>query len=123
MARLADRPVPPVVLANRPAPTHFATASIPSPFGPPNPPMPDPTAYWARNLRYLAILLAIWFAVSFGCGILFADALNAIRIPGTGFKLGFWFAQQGSIYVFVVLIFFYARLMNRLDREFGVAEE
>ena len=85
--------------------------------------MPDPTAYWARNLRYLTILLAIWFAVSFGCGILFAGALNAVRIPGTGFKLGFWFAQQGSIYVFVVLIFVYARLMNRLDREFGVAEE
>ena len=85
--------------------------------------MPDPTAYWSRNLRYLAILLAIWFAVSFGCGILLADALNEIRIPGTGFKLGFWFAQQGSIYVFVALIFVYARLMNRLDREFGVAEE
>ena len=84
---------------------------------------PDPTTYWARNLRYLAILLAIWFAVSFGCGILFADALNEIRIPGTGFKLGFWFAQQGSIYVFVALIFVYARLMNRLDREFEVAEE
>ena len=85
--------------------------------------MPHPTAYWARNLRYLTILLAIWFTFSFGCGILFADALNMIRIPGTGFKLGFWFAQQGSIYVFVVLIFVYARLMNRLDREFGVAEE
>ncbi len=85
--------------------------------------MPDPAAYWARNLRYLTILLAIWFAVSFGGGILFADALNAVRIPGTGFKLGFWFAQQGSIYVFVVLIFVYARLMNRLDREYGVAEE
>lgn len=85
--------------------------------------MPDPTAYWARNLRYLAILLSVWFAVSFGCGILFADALNTVRIPGTGFKLGFWFAQQGSIYVFVVLIFVYARLMNRLDREYGVAEE
>ena len=91
---------------------------------PPNPsPMPDTNAYWARNLRYLGILLSIWFVVSYGFGILFADALNAIRIPGTGFKLGFWFAQQGSIYVFVVLIFVYARLMNRLDREFGVAEE
>ena len=85
--------------------------------------MPDPNAYWSRNLRYLAVLLAIWFVVSFGFGILFADALNEVRIPGTGFKLGFWFAQQGSIYVFVVLIFVYARLMNRLDREFGVAEE
>ena len=85
--------------------------------------MADTNEYWARNLRYLRILLLIWFAVSFGCGILFADALDAVRIPGTGFGLGFWFAQQGSIYVFVVLIFVYARLMNRLDREYGVAEE
>ena len=85
--------------------------------------MPDRNAYWSRNLRYLRILLAIWFAASFGCGILFADALDSLRIPGTGFKLGFWFAQQGSIYVFVVLIFVYARLMNRLDGEFGVAED
>ena len=79
--------------------------------------------YWSRNIRYLLILLAVWFVASYGFGILFADALNAIRIPGTGFKLGFWFAQQGSIYVFVVLIFVYVRLMNRLDDEFGVAEE
>ena len=85
--------------------------------------MPDPNAYWARNLRYLFMLLSIWFVVSYGFGILFVDALNTVRIPGTGFKLGFWFAQQGSIYVFVVLIFVYARLMNQLDREFGVAEE
>ncbi len=85
--------------------------------------MPDPNAYWARNLRYLFMLLSIWFVVSYGFGILFVDALNTVRIPGTGFKLGFWFAQQGSIYVFVVLIFVYARLMNRLDREFGVEEE
>ena len=84
--------------------------------------MSDPSTYWSRNLRYLAILLSIWFAVSYGCGILFADALNAVRIPGTGFKLGFWFAQQGSIYVFVALIFVYSRLMNRLDREFGMDE-
>ena len=84
--------------------------------------MPDPNAYWARNLRYLFILLCIWALVSYGFGIVFADALNAVRIPGTGFKLGFWFAQQGSIYVFVVLIFVYSRLMNRLDAEFGVAE-
>ena len=85
--------------------------------------MPDPNAYWARNLRYLFMLLSIWFVVSYGFGILFVDALDTVRIPGTGFKLGFWFAQQGSIYVFVVLIFVYARLMNRLDREFGVEEE
>ena len=79
--------------------------------------------YWRKNLRYLALLLSIWFAVSYGCGILLKDALDSVRIPGTGFKLGFWFAQQGSIYVFVVLIFVYVRLMNRLDREFGVSED
>ncbi len=88
-----------------------------------NAPGPDVTGYWTRNLRYLVLLLAIWFVVSYGFGILFVDVLNQIRIPGTGFKLGFWFAQQGSIYTFVVLIFVYVRLMNRLDAEFGVAEE
>jgi putative solute:sodium symporter small subunit len=70
-------------------------------------------AYWGRNLTYVAVLLAIWFAVSYGAGILLAERLNAVRIPGTGFPLGFWFAQQGSIYVFVVLIFIYVRLVNR----------
>jgi putative solute:sodium symporter small subunit len=79
--------------------------------------------YWRRNLRYLAVLLGIWFAVSYGAGILFAQQLNELRIPRTGFPLGFWFAQQGSIYVFVVLIFVYVALMNRLDREFDVDEE
>jgi putative solute:sodium symporter small subunit len=79
--------------------------------------------YWRRNLRYLSVLLTIWFAVSYGAGILFVDVLNRVTIPGTGFELGFWFAQQGSIYTFVVLIFVYVFLMNRLDREFGVAEE
>jgi len=79
--------------------------------------------YWRRNLRYVAALLAVWFAVSFGAGILLVEPLNRIRIPGTGFPLGFWFAQQGSIYVFVILIFVYVRLMNRLDREMGVDEE
>lgn len=82
-----------------------------------------PAEYWRRNLRYLAVLLTIWFAVSYGAGILFAELLNSVRIPGTGFPLGFWFAQQGSIYVFVVLIFVYVALMNRLDREFDVDEE
>ncbi|PPK84349.1 putative solute:sodium symporter small subunit [Neolewinella xylanilytica] len=76
--------------------------------------------YWRTNLRYLAILLTIWFAVSFGCGILLVDELNRLRIGGA--KLGFWFAQQGSIYVFVVLIFVYVYLMNRLDRRYGVNE-
>jgi len=69
--------------------------------------------YWRKNLTYLAVLLSIWFIVSFGCGILFKDALNNIRLGG--FKLGFWFAQQGAIYVFVILIFVYVWLMNRLD--------
>lgn len=80
-------------------------------------------AYWRRNLLYLGVLLSIWFVVSYGCGILFVDALNAVRLPGTGFKLGFWFAQQGSIYVFVALIFVYVWLMNRLDRKYGVEED
>ena len=82
----------------------------------------DHLAYWRRNLRYLGGLLAIWALVSFGAGILFAGALDTVRIPGTGFPLGFWFAQQGAIYVFVVLIFVYVFLMNRLDREFDVDE-
>lgn len=84
--------------------------------------MPDRMKeYWKRNLRYLAILLSIWFVVSYGFGIVFADALNNIRLGG--FKLGFWFAQQGSIYVFVVLIFVYVWLMNKLDKEFDVDEK
>jgi putative solute:sodium symporter small subunit len=77
-------------------------------------------AYWRANLRYLAVLLAIWFVVSYGAGILAVDALDGIRIAG--FKLGFWFAQQGAIYVFVALIFVYVGLMNRLDRRFDVDE-
>lgn len=80
-------------------------------------------AYWRANLRLLGGLLGVWFLVSYGFGILFVDALNRIRIPGTGFPLGFWFAQQGSIYVFVVLIFVYVWRMNRLDARFGVAED
>ncbi len=79
--------------------------------------------YWRRNLKYVGILLSVWFAVSYGAGILFVEQLNRIRIPGTGFPLGFWFAQQGAIYVFLVLIFVYVFLMNRLDREFGVDED
>ena len=71
--------------------------------------------YWKSNLRYLAILLAIWFLVSFLFGIVFADYLNQFHLGG--FPLGFWFAQQGSIYVFVLLIFIYVRLMNKLDKE------
>jgi putative solute:sodium symporter small subunit len=73
--------------------------------------------YWKKNLKYLALLLSIWFLVSFGFGILLVDELNSVRFGG--FKLGFWFAQQGSIYVFVILIFVYIRLMNKLDKKFG----
>jgi len=77
--------------------------------------------YWKRNLRYLLILLLIWFTVSYGCGILFVDELNMIKIGG--FKLGFWFAQQGAIYIFVILIFIYVHLMNKLDKKHKVEEE
>lgn len=77
--------------------------------------------YWKKNLTYLAILLSIWASVSFGASIIFAEALNSIKIGG--FKLGFWFAQQGSIYIFVILIFVYVWLMNRLDKEFDVDEK
>lgn len=78
------------------------------------------TAYWKENLRYLVILLLIWFAVSYGAGIFFKDALDAFHIGG--FPLGFWFAQQGSIYVFVILIFVYVQLMNKLDKKYGFNE-
>ena len=74
-------------------------------------------AYWRANLRILAILMSIWFVVSFGCGILFVEPLNQIKLGG--FKFGFWMAQQGSIYVFVALIFVYVRKMNKLDRKFN----
>jgi len=83
----------------------------------------DSRSYWAANLRLLVILLAIWAVVSFGCGILLTEWLDRFRIPGTGFKLGFWFAQQGSIYVFVALIFVYVWRMNALDRKYNVHEE
>ena len=72
--------------------------------------------YWKTNLKYLVVLLLVWFTVSFGFGILLVDQLNKIRFGG--FKLGFWFAQQGAIYVFVILIFVYIYLMNRLDKKF-----
>ena len=78
-------------------------------------------AYWRENLRYLVILLSIWFLVSFGAGILFKDFLNQFRMGG--FKLGIWFAEQGSIYVFVILIFVYVRLMNKLDKKYGYDED
>lgn len=71
--------------------------------------------YWRRNVIYSLILLAVWAGVGLGCGILFADKLNQHLLPGTGFPLGFWFAQQGSIIAFVVIILIYCLLMNRLD--------
>lgn len=78
-------------------------------------------AYWKKNLSYLGILLAVWFLVGYVLSIFMVDSLNTIRIGG--FKLGFWFAQQGAMYVFVILIFVYVRWMNKLDKEFGVAED
>jgi len=72
--------------------------------------------YWRSNLKILSILLSIWFIVSFGFGIIFSDSLDQLQIGG--FKLGFWFAQQGSIYFFVILIFIYIYLMNRLDKKY-----
>ena len=77
----------------------------------------DKTTYWKTNLRYVVILLAIWFTVSYGFGILLVDVLDQIKI--FGFKLGFWFAQQGSIFTFVILIFVYVWLMNRLDKKYN----
>lgn len=77
-------------------------------------------AYWKENIRYVLILMSVWFIVSYGAGIMFKDALNEIRLGG--FKLGFWFAQQGAMYVFVILIFVYVRLMNKLDKKYGYDE-
>ena len=78
-------------------------------------------AYWKANLRLVAMLLAIWFVVSYLFGIILVDQLNAI--PLGGYKLGFWFAQQGSMYVFVFLIFFYANRIGKLDKKFNVHED
>ncbi len=80
-------------------------------------------AYWKENVRLVSILLSIWFVVSYGFSILLVDVLDTLPLPGTGFKLGFWFAQQGSIYVFVILIFVYVRLMKKLDRRYQVNED
>jgi putative solute:sodium symporter small subunit len=79
------------------------------------------SAYWRANLRLVALCLVVWFVCSYGFGIFFVEELNTIRFGG--FKLGFWFAQQGSIYIFVILIFFYAWRMNRIDREYDVHED
>ena len=79
-------------------------------------------AYWKANVRLVLLLLSVWFVVSYGAGILFVDVLDRVTLPGTSVPLGFWFAQQGSIYVFVALIFVYVWRMNRMDREYGVDE-
>jgi putative solute:sodium symporter small subunit len=81
----------------------------------------DQAAYWRRNLTYIVAILAVWLAVTAGAAIVFADALDAVRLGGI--PLGFWFAEQGVILVYVVLVAIYARLMNALDRRFGVFED
>ncbi|HAS46452.1 MAG TPA: DUF4212 domain-containing protein [Microscillaceae bacterium] len=78
-------------------------------------------SYWRTNLKYLLVLLVIWFTVSYGFGILLVDQLNTVKLGG--FKLGFWFAQQGSIFTFVILIFIYVYLMNKLDKKYDVDEK
>ena len=79
------------------------------------------TEYWRANIRLVTGCLLVWFTVSFGCGILLVDFFNQFQIGG--YKLGFWFAQQGSIFSFLILIFFYAFRMNALDRRYGVSED
>ena len=79
------------------------------------------TAYWRENVRLMVILLSVWFVISYLCGIVFVEELNTIRLGG--YKLGFWFAQQGSMYGFVAIIFIYARLMAKLDRKYDVHEK
>ena len=83
--------------------------------------MKNTDSYWKANLRLMISLLVVWFLASFGCGILFVDYLNQFRL--FGFKLGFWFSQQGSIYIFVILIFVYVWRMNKLDKRYGVDED
>ena len=81
----------------------------------------SPQNYWKRNLRYLLVLLIIWFLCSYGAGIIFKNSLNNVKLGG--FKMGFWFAHQGSIYIFCIIIFVYVYLMNKLDKEFDVDEK
>ncbi|MFC4486191.1 DUF4212 domain-containing protein [Enterococcus faecalis] len=81
----------------------------------------SPQAYWSATLRLISIVLVVWFIVSYLAGIILAPALNSIHLGG--YPLGFWFAHQGSMYVFVALIFYYAYAMDKIDREFDVHEE
>ena len=113
-----------LIVASDPLATPWSRSqSTPAMTLPPDRRAVSSEGYWRKNLTYVGMLLVVWFVISYGAGILFVEPLNRIRLPGTGFPLGFWFAQQGSIYVFVVLIFVYVYLMNRLDREFGVDED
>lgn len=82
---------------------------------------PSMQDYWKKNLSYLVILLSIWFVASYLLGIILHEPLNEFRLAG--FKLGFWFAHQGSMFVFIIIIFIYVRLMNKLDKEFDVDEK
>lgn len=86
-------------------------------------PSSSEASYWKANLRLLLPLLVVWFAVSFGAGIIFVEPLNTLHLPFTEAPLGFWFAQQGSIYCFVALIFVYVKLMKILERDLGVQED
>ena len=81
----------------------------------------DNQDYWKANIRLMLVLLAIWFTVSFGFGILLVEQLNQITF--FGFKFGFWWAQQGSIYVFIGLVFYYTYKMKKIDRQFGVSDD
>lgn len=103
---------------NRPPAGHAPGSAPPAPALTPE----RRRAYWRANLIVVGVLMAVWALVSLGAGVVLADWLNGYRLPGTSFKLGFWFAQQGAIYVFVVLIFVYVVVMNALDRHFGVRE-
>lgn len=100
-------------LSTSPKPAHSKAGADPGPA-----PAANPKQYWRANLRIMALLLCIWFTSSYVLGILLVEPLNQIKIGG--FPLGFWFAQQGSIYVFVVLILVYCLWMDRLDRQYGV---
>ena len=82
--------------------------------------MADNKNYWKENISLIIKCLTIWFIVSYGCSIIFVEALNNIRLGG--YKLGFWFAQQGSIYTFVILIFYYVYEIDKIDKRYGVAD-
>jgi putative solute:sodium symporter small subunit len=101
-----------------------SAAKPPTPITDPQPPQIDhqrAQAYWRANIRLVGFCLTIWFLASYGCGILLADYLNQFQL--FGFKLGFWFAQQGSIYIFLLVILYYVLRINALDRRFDVHEE